>query len=385
MNSKLITIVTSYPFPGFAATSNRILSFAKGLNQNKSFNVKVVGPGADKFINLETQISDLEIIDINKPNYSGRSLLLRAVNEIRSSYKLFLAMSKTKPDILIISIPSIFLLMLILFKKQNTLIVTDIRDLVWEYLLKKNYFYRLVGKILRKISLFLIKKSDLVTVTNNSEKEKLSKKGVEAEIIYNGLDSYKFKKLIENQPIKSSNMRNRINITYAGNIGFAQKLDVLIKASKNIKHINVNIIGNGKDSERLKKYISMNRIKNIKIIDAMNFDSILKYYCKTDIFYVQIGKEFSTALPSKIFEFLATGKNLLLSVPPGPATKISKIFSGIFIIEPENAKALQEKLLNLSLDDLIQNKKNIDLIRSKFLREDQALILSKMIKNLIKK
>ena len=63
--------------------------------------------------------------------------------------------------------------------------------------------------------------------------------------------------------------------------------------------MNVNIIGKGKDSKRLKEIVK-NNINNINIIDAMPFDSIVEYYIKTDIFYVQIGNEFSTALPSKI-------------------------------------------------------------------------------------
>ena len=44
------TILTSYPFPGFAATSNRVFSLAKGLAADKLFKVTVIGPGSDKSI-----------------------------------------------------------------------------------------------------------------------------------------------------------------------------------------------------------------------------------------------------------------------------------------------------------------------------------------------
>ena len=142
----------------------------------------------------------------------------------------------------------------------------------------------------------------------------------------------------------------------------------------------MNIIGKGKDSKRLKEIVKKNNINNINIIDAMTFDSIIEYYNKTDIFYVQIGNEFSTALPSKIFEFIATGKSLILSVPNGPARNLAKNFNGIHIVEPENIDLLKSKLLSISLNEIKYNKQNVDLIRAKFLREMQAKLI-KIIEN----
>ena len=109
--------------------------------------------------------------------------------------------------------------------------------------------------------------------------------------------------------------------------------------------------------------------------------TILKYYKKTDIFFVQIGKEFTTALPSKIFEYLATGKGLILAAPPGPATDLASTFDGIYTIEPENSAILRKKILSLVTTRDVTYIKNVRIIAEKYLREDQAALFSKIVKD----
>ena len=55
-------ILTSYPFPGFAATSNRVLSLAKGLAEDRYFKVTVIGPGPDS--SMEVQRLDNELFNV---------------------------------------------------------------------------------------------------------------------------------------------------------------------------------------------------------------------------------------------------------------------------------------------------------------------------------
>ena len=117
MIEKNITIVTSYPFPGFAATSNRILSFAKELSNVPKFSVTVVGPGPDSIFELNYKKINYKIHNVNTIPYSGRNLFKRAFNEFISAQRLLKSVLKIRTDVLIISIPSIFLLLFFIFKK----------------------------------------------------------------------------------------------------------------------------------------------------------------------------------------------------------------------------------------------------------------------------
>ena len=113
----------------------------------------------------------------------------------------------------------------------------------------------------------------------------------------------------------------------------------------------------------------------------LNWVEIINYYKKTDIFFVQIGKEFTTALPSKIFECLASGKPLILAAPNGPATELLAIFEGLHIVEPEDSVILKDKITSLISSKNVTYPNNIKIIEDNYLRENQALIFSEMVKN----
>jgi len=376
-----VVFLTSYPFPGFAATSNRVLSLARGIAADKFFKVTVIGPGLDRSRrSLNIHDESFSLLSVNQKLYNGKNLFVRSLQEAKLFIYLIKYAIKCRPDIIIVTVPSIFLIGVTIWVKGKIPIVVDIRDLVWEYFIKKSYLFRIIGKCLKLICTIILRQASQVTVTNEAEYSKLSKKISSLVVIRNGIEKKRFHQLksISNKRFNSWNHVN--NITYAGNIGFAQKLDTLIDATRNIQNTKVTLIGNGKDFSRLNDYISDNHIKNVVMTGELDWLTILKYYKKTDIFFVQIGKEFTTALPSKIFECLASGKPLILAAPNGPATELSTIFEGLHIVEPEDSVMLKEKITSLISSKNVTYPNNIKIIEDNYLRENQALIFSEMVK-----
>ena len=43
---------------------------------------------------------------------------------------------------------------------------------------------------------------------------------------------------------------------------------------------------------------------------------------KADVLFAQIGDNFKTAIPTKVFEYIASGRRVLLGLPEGPAREI---------------------------------------------------------------
>ena len=331
-----IVIITSYPFPGFAATSNRVMALANTLSSIDGIKVSVIGPGSD--IKTGKNIMSglpFEIKSINVENFTGTNLFYRAFSELKQFLSLKSLTIKSSPDLVIITIPSIFLLGIKFFVKKGTAVVIDIRDLVWEYFIKKSLFYKIIGNCFKIISIAILKKVSKVIVTNEKEFNVLNKKHIKPLIIRNGLDRKRFEQLSHLKKVNKLDT-NRINITYAGNVGLAQKLDTLIDLTRKHYEIQTTIIGDGKDLPRLKEYVNQFEIKNISFTGKLSWDDLILFYEKTDIFYVQIGKEFTTAVPSKIFEYVATGRIVIISAPDGPATQLADIFENVKAVEPEN-------------------------------------------------
>ena len=126
-----ISIVTSFPFPGGHATANRINVFASILAKSKKIKSVEIICTSDKykptfFLDKKIKVTCLKVNEVNK-----NSLFIRFFHELLIAYKLSLNSKKSKPDLIIFSVPSIMLLIPMIFNIKKNFIVLDIRDAVW--------------------------------------------------------------------------------------------------------------------------------------------------------------------------------------------------------------------------------------------------------------
>jgi glycosyltransferase involved in cell wall biosynthesis len=169
----------------------------------------------------------------------------------------------------------------------------------------------------------------------------------------NGVDEsvFSFKKQ-ENvrQQLKLSN--DDFLIMYGGIIGLAQGLDVILDAAKLLpaeSKITYLLLGDGPEKNRLQQRVVDEKIARVKFLELVSREVVPSYVEAVDVAVIPLKKMdlFLGAIPSKIFENLALGKPLLLSVD-GEARSlfIDQGNAGLFI-EPENSKMLAEKSLQM--------------------------------------
>src|SRR5690606_36508965 len=188
--------------------------------------------------------------------------------------------------------------------------ILDIRDLSWEYLSDKSIIQRIAKQVCRVSAYKNLTNFDFIDVTNDHELDyvKSAVSDIPVFKMTNGVSEHIYNQL-SNLPEKN-NKSEKIIVTYIGNIGLAQDLSTLVEASKDLTDFYFNIVGNGTDFERISKYVSKNQ-NNIKFWGQVNFDTLQKIYSETDILYAQLAPEFSGAMPSKLYEYLATGKYVI--------------------------------------------------------------------------
>ena len=282
---------------------------------------------------------------------------------MRESYSI-------KTDYLIISIPNIFNLIFCKKLKNGTKQILDIRDLSWEYLDERYLVNKLVKKIFRFLLKFKIKFFDAISCSNNFEYKYLknySENNNPKLILFsNGISLNKFNDL---QNIKYNGIKQKkIIISYIGNVGLAQNLKTLIEASKNFPNLQFNIVGEGKDLKNLIK-IAERRV-NIKFFGRKNWEYILKVYEQTSILYAQLSHNFLYAVPSKLYEYLASGKHIIYG-GNGEASKLMNKFENNKVINPDNVeelcKAIKESLENENYKKI--STSNREKIYSSYLRE----------------
>jgi glycosyltransferase involved in cell wall biosynthesis len=154
---------------------------------------------------------------------------------------------------------------------------------------------------------------------------------------------------------------NDLVLTYAGIIGHAQGLSVVLHAAESLKDrsdIHFLIIGDGPEKSDLLRLKERLGIPLVHFVDRMPRAELLTLLRASDAVVVPLRRNdlFKGAIPSKIFEALALAKPLLLGVE-GEAKElfIEQGRAGL-AFEPENAEALAGAVLQYADDSALREQ-----------------------------
>lgn len=273
--------------------------------------------------------------------------------------------------ILLSSTPPILGLVGVLLKKiKHIPFVYNLQDVFPESLnlagfIQKKSFIWYFG---RKIEDFIYRNSDKIIVISHDLKLNLIQKGVpneKIEVIYNWVD--------QNKIIEVSRSRNRIfdrysldkdkfYITYCGNFGLTQNLDMLLEVAKELKiykNIQFILIGDGVYKKRLEEKV--NDVQNVFIYPFQPYAEISDVFSLGDVGLV-ISKPgiAGTSFPSKTWNILAAGRPVLASFDESELQSILTKNCCGFFTESGNQKSFSEAILYLynHRDECVEMGKN---------------------------
>jgi len=142
-----------------------------------------------------------------------------------------------------------------------------------------------------------------------------------------------------------------IHILYAGNLGEAQGLHIIVPplARRMAGRATFTLIGDGGRRPRLEQALRDAGVDNVRIIPPMSRDALLAEYHKADVLFLHLNDydAFKTVLPSKIFEYAALGKPIWAGVAGYSAAFLRDEVSNVAVFTPcgaEEALAVFEQL-----------------------------------------
>jgi glycosyltransferase involved in cell wall biosynthesis len=157
---------------------------------------------------------------------------------------------------------------------------------------------------------------------------------------------------------KNGFSENDLIYLYAGIIGIAQGLEVILNAAKEVKdksNLKFVLLGSGPEKEKLKALRQQNGLENVVFIDAVAKSEMPGVLKSVNGVIVPLKKLdlFKGAIPSKLFESSAMELPILLGVD-GEARElfIDQGKCGLYF-EPENSRQLAECILKLSSDPVL--------------------------------
>ena len=145
--------------------------------------------------------------------------------------------------------------------------------------------------------------------------------------------------------------RNLPLVLYAGNIGDGQGLHrVMPEVARLMKEqAEFRLIGDGGKRAELKTALDLQGITNVALLDPMPRQWLFEQYRSADILFLHLNnyQAFHKVLPSKIFEYAATGKPILAGVGGYAADFLREKIPGIEVFKPCDAAAMQRSLQRL--------------------------------------
>lgn len=213
-----------------------------------------------------------------------------------------------------------------------------------------------IWKIGRIIESYTYKNADIIVVISEDFKKNIMGKGVPEEkivVIPNWVNTEDVK------PISKSNnnlfdelniSKNKFNIVYAGNLGKAQGLKVIIDSAHILnkqKNIQFIVIGSGIEEEYLKKM--SNGLNNISFFPMQPHERISEVYSLGDANIVSCAKGTgSSAMPSKTWSMMSCERPVLACFDSGTSMQntIEGNKCGLFS-EAEDGLSLSKNILHL--------------------------------------
>ena len=234
--------------------------------------------------------------------------------------------------------------------------VLDVRDLWPESVVSlKQIKSGLVLTLLQSIEKFIYKRADLISLAVPGFRKHINSVlpfKTEYVDLINGAPDEFFSEEYENIDIEgTTDLSNKLVVFFSGNHGIAQSMETLIEAANSLKdeaNIHFLLVGSGIVKPKLKRLAKEMNLNNITFLSSQPRELMPSLIRIADVCVVPLKgiSLFKHAIPSKMFEYLACGKPVILSVE-GEASKILNESKGGITIDPENADALVASILFL--------------------------------------
>lgn len=357
-----VCLLTQFFPPETFAGANRVAAMTAALAEVAELHVVAPEPSypdSAAYIGLPAPVlpPGVSLTRVRPPARRGGSWAARAAAEVGLSVRLARAALNVRPDVVVTSSPSMFLgpAALVAGRRRRGRVVWDVRDLTWEYGKEEDVVTgapaRVAIGLVGRVMWWVAARVDVVTCATEGLAVPLRERlrGRRIEVIPNGIDSGLLAALAPSPAPPS----DRLRVLYAGLVGHAQQLDVLLDVARRAPQVDITVAGDGPARRRLEE--AATDLPNVTFVGYVSPARLVELYHRSDVLFAQLqGSALHriTAAPSKLQEYMAAGRFILYAGEGSAAELVERAGAGV-VVPPGDTTAIVEALANVTAAERI--------------------------------
>jgi len=269
---------------------------------------------------------------------------------------------QSKPDVIVATSPQFFTAIAgyLVSRCRRTPFVFELRDMWPASIAAVGAMTDGIAiRMLTRLELFLYRKAACVVSVTQSFKNELIERGVPESkicVVLNGVDLTQYRPT-DKQPtlLDELDLHGRFVIGYIGTHGMAHGLPKVVEAAAQLqseKEIVFLFAGGGAERQALESDVRARGLNNVRLLPMQPKARMPQIWSICDVALIPLRNQplFCSVIPSKLFECMGMGIPVIMSIPPGEATRIvEKTHCGL-VVPPEEPNALVEAAMRLKSD-----------------------------------
>lgn len=359
--SKHVAVLTHFYVPEPCAAANRAASLVKAL-VGEGNEVTVVTnfpsfPGAtldpkDRRAYRVDERDGAQVVRLFTRLFRGlpaARLNHWLLSAIASSW--FMLVTRRRFDSIIVTMPPITLALpaLVGAWRHRAKLVVDVRDVYPDIAIAMGEWdpNGLLARATEYVARLLYRRAALVTAVTPTALRQIGSRGVSDDHLLlapNGCDS------LPAGGAARTRDDQRFVALYAGNLGLATDIDVLLDAAallRDQERVDIWIAGDGVEGERLRKRVTDESLANVRFFGSVARHRAMQMMADADIALVPLRKGIGESIPTKIFDALSVGCPVLVAAD-GEARATALASGGGIVVPPGDPAALAGALVRLA-------------------------------------
>lgn len=263
---------------------------------------------------------------------------------------------KNKIDVIFVYAPSPILQAipaLFLGKLKGCPVVLWVQDLWPESLSATGYVRNpLILSLVRQVVRFIYSSVDLLLVQSRAFEAPVSLLASGTPIAYypNSVDET-FSLPVTNEPLSVEGLGEGFSVMFAGNIGAAQAVEVIVQAASLLRaysDIHFVVMGDGSSRDEIVKMVERQGLTNVHLPGRFPVETMPGFMQKASVLLVTLADRpiFAATVPNKIQAYMAAGRPIIASLNGEGARLVVEAEAGL-ATPAEDAEALAEAVLRI--------------------------------------